>query len=320
MTRLSLSPALAAALVDSGLEVVVTGATGWLGQATLELLDSCPGWSMASRVHAFASRARTVSLRSGTRVEVHPLRDLPRWKVPHCLVTHYAFATREHVSRMGLSEYVARNEAITSWVVDYVSRHRPAGLAVVSSGAVYAGGDLSTNPYGVLKARDEATFLELQAPTGDGAVRPRVVVPRLFNLAGPFLTKPDDLVLGSIIRDIAAGGPIRLRSTHPVVRSYVHVGDLVELLLATMLGDGPLPTAPFDTAGEREVEVGQLAELAASVLGHPGMAIDRPPLETTEADRYVGDPTTLRALAEAYGIGLRDLPAQIVDTADFMIG
>lgn len=274
---------------------------------------------MASRVHAFASRARTVTLRSGTRIEVHPLRDLPRWPVPGCLVMHYAFATREHVSRMGLSEYVERNGEITLWVVDYVSRHRPVGLAVLSSGAVYSGDDLDINPYGVLKARDESTFLDLFTPTSGGGVQTRVLVPRLFNLAGPFLNKPDHLVLGSIIRDIAAGGPIRLTATHPVVRSYVHVGDLVELLLAAMLGDQPLPAVAFDTAGEREVEVGELAELAASVLGRPGLAVERPPLDTTEADRYVGDPSTMRAMAEAYGIEMRGLPAQIVDTADFMM-
>ena len=44
--------------------------------------------------------------------------------------------------------------------------------------------------------------------------------------------------------------------------------------------------------------MGELAELAASVLGEPGMPIQRPPLEDTEADRYVGDPTVIKALAD----------------------
>ena len=148
---------------------------------------------------------------------------------------------------------------------------------------------------------------------------PRIVIPRLFNLAGPFLNKPD-YVLGSIIRDVARGGPIELRATHPVERSYVHVGDLVELAFAVMLGQKAAPSEPFDTAGERDIEVGELAALIASVLGKSGMEIRRPSFDGSPADRYVGDPSVIRPLAHSYGITMRNLPTQIEDTAAFMTG
>ena len=146
---------------------------------------------------------------------------------------------------------------------------------------------------------------------------PRVVIPRLFNLAGPFLNKAD-YVLGSIIRDIDRGGPIRLRACGPVVRSYVHVGDLVDLAFTIMLRDGPAPRQAFDTAGEREIEVGELAELVASVLGEPGMEVLRPALDGTPADVYAGDPVVMNLLARAYEIDLKQLPRQIEDTARYM--
>jgi nucleoside-diphosphate-sugar epimerase len=139
-------------------------------------------------------------------------------------------------------------------------------------------------------------------------------------LAGPFLHKPDHFVLGSIIQDIARGGPIRIRADHPVVRSYVHVGDLVDLIVATLLDPEPVPVAAFDTAGEREIEVGELARLAASVLGHPEMPIERPPVDSGRSDRYVGDPAVMHQLARRAGIELKPLPAQIEDTARFMAG
>lgn len=320
MKRLSLAPALSAKLLDSGLEVVVTGASGWLGQATLEVLESCLGPALQARVHAFASVAKSMTLRSGTQIDVHPLTDLRRWGgAPH-LLTHYAFVTREYVTAVGITGYVARNEAITSVVADHVARHQPVGMAFLSSGAVYLGDDLATNPYGVLKARDERTFFDLAGRHRDRGPGLRLVVPRLFNLSGPFLHKPDDLVLGSIIRDIDSGGPIRLKATHPVVRSYIAVGDLIELAWASLLDERPLPLEGFDTAGEREVEVGELAELASSVLGHTGMPIERPPLESPSSDRYVGDPTTMRSLMARYGIVMQHLPSQIADTAEFMRG
>ena len=318
MRRLTLSPVLSGRLADSGLDVVVTGAGGWLGRATLEMMESCLGPSVATRVHAFASSSRTMLLRSGTALEVRALSDLAGWSGGSHLVVHYAFVTREHVTRLGLAEYVRRNEAITALVAGHVASHRPAGTAMVSSGAVHLGEDPSTNPYGVLKARDERTFLELARQQRSVGPEPRLVIPRLFNLAGPFLNKVDDYVLGSILSDIALGGPIRIRATRPVVRSYVHVESLIELLFAAMLGEQSLPMRGFDTAGERSVEVGELAALADSVLGHPDMAIHRPPLESTSQDRYVGDPTIMNDLVAALGIAMHPLPDQIVDTARFL--
>ena len=75
-----------------------------------------------------------------------------------------------------------------------------------------------------------------------------------------------------------------------------------------MLGGGPAPLEAFDTAGEREIEVGELAALAASVLGQPEMEILRPALDGTPADRYVGDPAIFNFLARSYGIELQTLP------------
>jgi nucleoside-diphosphate-sugar epimerase len=233
--------------------------------------------------------------------------------VPH-LLAHYAFATREHVAQLGIDSYMERNEEITELVAAHVNRTRPIGMLLVSSGAARLGDDPVLNPYGVLKARDERLFLDLAARLGREGTAHRIVVPRLFNLAGPFLNKPD-YVLGSIIRDIARGGPIQLHANHRVVRSYVHVQDLVDLAFAMMLGDQPTPQEPFDTAGEREIEIGELAELTASVLGQSGMPVRRPPIDDPRTDRYVGDPSVIHSLARTYGTEFRSLERQIEDTA-----
>jgi UDP-glucuronate decarboxylase len=318
MSFLDFAPITGARLVDSGLDVVVTGGGGWLGQATLEMLESTLGEQLFTRVHVFASERRTVSLRSGTRLDVYSLGEIPKLSIGPHVLAHYAFATRELVSGLGLTDYVAHNEEISQHVADHVQRTRPVGLLVPSSGAVYLGDELATNPYGVLKARDERRFHDLAGEERGGRPSLRLVVPRLFNLAGPYLNKPDHYVLGSIIRDIGRGGPIELRAIHRVVRSYVHVGDLVELAFAIMLGEGPAPIGPFDTAGEQEIEVGQLAELAASVLGKPGMAIRRPPIDDSVTDRYVGDSSPMDSLCRDYQLEMRRLPSQIEDTAAYM--
>jgi UDP-glucuronate decarboxylase len=315
---LAFSPDTGTRLAESGLPVVVTGGGGWLGQATLEMLESSLGIHMASRVHVFASSRRSMTLRSGTEMEVFPLNALSQLRIGPHLLAHYAFATREFVAQLGTAKFIARNQGITNVVADHVDRSGPVGMLILSSGAVYLGSDMATNPYGVLKAQDEHLFLGMAEGLGGVRPTPRVVIPRLFNLSGPFLNKVDHYVLGSIIQDIKRGGPIRLHADKLVVRSYIHVADLVDLAFAIMLGDQAAPLEAFDTAGEREIEVGELAELAASVLGVSGMPILRPPVDDSQIDRYVGDSAVLNSLARSHGIITRKLPSQIEDTARSM--
>jgi UDP-glucuronate decarboxylase len=313
-----LSTPVSKVLVDSELEVVVTGAGGWLGRATLEMLDNALGTRADSRVHAYGSTGRWESLRSGRRVLVRPLTELPALTVGPHLFTHLAFSTREHAERQGVDAYVAGNRGITELVVGHLGEAMPVGLFMPSSGAVYRGEDGTTNPYGALKLEDEFVMLELASPKAPGSNHCRTVIPRVFNLGGQFLNKPSAYALGSILGDIGRGGPVRLKADHPVVRSYVHVADLIELAFAVMLGPGPIPDRPFDTAGEREIEIGELATMAIEVCGRPDILIERPKMSGTAADRYVGDGSIMHRLANDYGVALRTLPQQIRDTAFYM--
>jgi UDP-glucuronate decarboxylase len=308
---------VASRLDASDLEVVVTGGTGWMGRATLEMLESSFGPDLVARTHVFGSSARPLVLRSGSEIQIHALSALSDLRLGKHLVAHFAFATREFVQELGPGEYIRRNQGLTELVSDHLARSDAVGLFVPSSGAAYAGGDLDTNPYGALKRSDEERYLAMMHGTSDVTVG-RVIVPRVFNLAGPFLNKPDRYALGSILTDIGNGGPVRLTAAHPVVRSYVHVADVVALAFAVLTGDGPVPGRPFDTAGAGEIEVGELASLATSLLGQDGMLVERPPLDGQGPDRYVGDPTEMDALVRAYGLTAASLREQIRDTARYL--
>jgi nucleoside-diphosphate-sugar epimerase len=316
--RLSFSPAVARRLLGTEHAIVVTGGGGWLGQATLEMLEQALGESFAARVRVFGSARRPLRLRSGRTVQSAPLSELAQLPPQPCLVAHYAFLTRDRVAGLSLRDFVEQNEAISSLVAVEARRLGAAGVFVPSSGAVYGRGrtletDLATNPYGAMKARDEERFLAL---AGDEVQR--VLAIRIFNLAGPFINKIASYALSSILTDIRAGGPVVLRADRPVVRSYVHVRDVIELAFALLTRAAAAPTRPFDTAGEIEIEVGELARRAARLLGRPQIAIDRPPLVAGAADRYVGDGGTMAALLAAEGLGAITLDDQIRATARYL--
>jgi nucleoside-diphosphate-sugar epimerase len=295
--------------------VVVTGATGWLGMATLERLEKQLGDQFERRVFAFASRRKVVRLRSGRTIACAPLAALSELATGPYLFLHYAFITKDRLAGLALPEFVRLNEEIFAIVSNTARRVAATGFFVPSSGAVYRDGrsleqDLDRNPYGAMKLRDEERFTRL----AEELQRP-LVIARIFNLAGPYINKLRSYALGSILDDILHDRPVELRAAHRVVRSYVHVDDLISLALTSL---GAEHSALFDTFGDVEIEIGELATLALDVLGKTGGSVRRPTILGGDEDRYVGDQRAIAALAAKYGIEFRSLRQQIQDTADFL--
>jgi UDP-glucuronate decarboxylase len=318
-SRLQFPPSLAAALRGSDLGVVVTGAGGWVGQAAVEMLAQAFGESAGERLALFASTDRRHRLRSGDTLACRRLASIAELPIRPWLFFHFAYATRERVGEFGLADYVRVNRSITSDVIAGARRVGAAGLFVTSSGAVYRRdraleSDLQSNPYGALKVEDERAFAELAQQLGC-----RAVLPRVFNLAGPFVNKLQSYALSSLILAAQRGQPLVIRAAHRVVRSYIHVADLVSLALAVLLEGGIEQVTRFDTAVDRAVEIGELADCILGVL-EAKLPIERPRLDPDRGtdDVYVGEFEPVRALAGRHRIDLLPLEAQIRDTAGYL--
>jgi nucleoside-diphosphate-sugar epimerase len=300
------------------LNFVVTGATGWIGRASLGLLDAKLGRRFGERVFAFASKAGTTRLLSGKTVSYSPLAtitDLPQGRY---IFLHCAFLGKERCADLSLADYVRSNEAISELVSTAARRVKTRSFFLPSSGAVYdehriLTTDLERNPYGVMKLRDEERFRRLTEE-----LRAPLVIARVFNIAGPYMNKLNSYALSSIIGDILARRSVKLRADRRVVRSYVHVNDLLALVWEC-LENAFCEQQLFDTTGETEIEIGDLARQALDILGWPEGAIERSPLSPDAVeDRYVGDNTVLSMLTARYGVLFRGLPEQIRDTAAYL--
>jgi nucleoside-diphosphate-sugar epimerase len=315
MNHIALPSALADRLRDSRWRVLVTGASGWLGRAALDLLahDFGPGWDR--RVEAFGSAARRLTLRDGTGIVQRPLSELAALPPRPSLLLHFAYLTREKVAGMSPEDYVATNREITRTVLDAGVRAGVERAVVTSSGAVHAtlAAPASPDPallYGRLKLEDEALFASFaQAASGR-----RALALRLFNLSGPYINKP--YVLWSFIEQ-ARAGHIDIQARGPVIRSYTSAANLLGVGLGHLLGDEAEPFQCVETAGECEVEMDALAEAVRAVV-NPSATIARATADGRPADRYVGDGRAYRALMQRYGVAEDLLPRQIGDTADYL--
>lgn len=299
-----------AALADPDERVAVTGATGWFGATAMELLHDALGDEASGRVTGYASAARDLVLSDGRSVPVRPIAELASAAPAPTVLLHFAYLTRDRVADLGVETYVARNVGLSAQVLEAVRRHRPRAVVAASSGAVYAPGggyvhDVAADPYGALKRVDELAFLAAAAEVGGTCV-----VPRIFSVGGPFITKPEAYALGSMIMMALAGEPVRVTARRPVVRTYCGVDEVVALSLWAALRG---PSRVLDSAGD-PVEVGELAAAVARVLG--GGPVVRPELDPTlPPDRYCASGADMAALAREAGLELRGLDDIIRTTA-----
>lgn len=317
---LSFSPALVASVRTSPYHFVVTGANGWLGKATLDMLHQALGESFATRVTALGSRRAQISLADGQPLPVHALAE---WQPPlpqPVLVFHYAFLTKDKVDSISAEEYAARNVAIGTVVRNWIVTGNVRGVVLPSSGAVYdylqaKSRDSAATLYGQLKHNDEAAFGEICEARKTG-----LIIPRVFNLSGPYINKFDSYALASFIFQILSAQPVTIRARRPVLRSYYFIGDLIELCLQLLLSQTTAATECFDVAGEEIVELGELAQRVAEVLkDRAQISIQRlPMLIDAVEDRYVGNRSRIEELEKRVGIVPMPLDEQIRITSMYI--
>jgi nucleoside-diphosphate-sugar epimerase len=314
--RPALRGAGARRLVEGGARVVVTGASGWIGLATLEMLHGLLGESFQSRVACFGGRARRLSLREGVEVAQAPLEALDELAAVPSLVLHLGFITQGPQMTLGAGDYVAANKALAQRVISALDRIGAEAVFLASSGAAYladpGGGPQSKELYGWLKVQDEDAFSRWGAERGK-----TVATARIFNLAGPYMNRRLTYALACFIADALAGRPITVRATHPVYRSYTAIEELMSVAFGALTAS-PSRAFAFDTAGEETLEMGELADCVAAALGSSHRVV-RPQMHAgAAADRYVGDGAAYTALGRELAVARTSFSDQIRQTADYM--
>jgi len=308
-----LEPHVEQTLHESRARIVVTGAGGWIGMATLELLAAALGPEFPARVCCFGSSQRTLTLLDGTAIELQPLEGIASLDAQPTLVLHFAFLTKDRAETMDEQAYMQANRQLDRTVLEALDTIGAEAVFVASSGAAARADDPHASPamrlYGGLKRDQEAQF----AAWAERAQK-RVVVARIFNLSGPYINKQRSYALGSFILDALDGGPISVVAPHRVTRTYVAVRELMSLGFAILL-DGSNGMTRFDTGGE-PMEMQDVAEAVAALLGP--VAIERPPVDASNGDSYAGDGDAYRALLARHGITPVPFARQVVETAEFI--
>ena len=303
---------VAASLQQSACRIVVTGASGWLGRATLDLLHETLGDAFAERVMCFGSRRADVRLSDALTIGQRPLSELGTLPRHPTFLLHFAFLTKDRAEAMPEAEYCAANRSIRRIVLDALDPIGVEAAFVASSGAARYADDASAAPamrlYGLLKHEDEDAFSRWAEARGT-----RATIARIFNISGPHINKVRSYALSSFMLDALAGKPVAVHARHEVRRGYVAVRELMSLVFAMLL-DRQAGVTRFDSGGE-EIELSALAAMIASSMDCP---VECPAVRDGRADIYVGDDRSYRRLLDRHGIARVPLADQIDETAAFL--
>lgn len=306
-----LEPAIARAIADGDQHIAITGASGWIGLATLDLLEKALGDSVTHRISCYGSGARMLTLRGGRQFRQRPLAELSALEADRIWLLHFAFQTKDRAEAMSEAEYRAANDAISATVLDAVRTLPVAAAFIASSGAASKAADPLASPamrlYGQMKLDDEQRFGDWAQASGR-----RAVIGRIFNITGPYINKHQAYAIANFIQDALAGRPIEVRARREVFRAYVAIRELMSLIFALMAQPGGGVTR-FDSGGEK-LELGAVARTVADVLR--GGPVHRAAIDDPVADCYAGNAASYARLLEQHGIASVPLDRQIRETAE----
>ena len=314
--HLGLTAANGSALTASGAPVVVIGPSGWIGSAALAMLEQAfSADELANRLLVFGSHARKITLPSGRAIACAALDRLGAADISGSPILHFGYLTKDKTHAVDDDAYIAANEAIQAHVLRAVETSAPSGLFFASSGGVYQGREpgkptRGDNLYGWMKLRHEAQFAAAAEDAGVALVNGRI-----FTIAGEYVNKVDLYALASILVALREERPIRLTASVEVWRSYTYVGDVINFALAMLL---KRQSGTLDIAGERPIEIGDLALLCREVTGKGHLAIERPPLTAGATNSMIGDHADYHRLLAREGIRPLALEAQIAATAAYL--
>lgn len=288
--------------------ISVTGASGWLGKSTLEIVKAS-GHDM-TKVVALASTKKDIVLDDGMVVNAHPITDPPDLIQETEVLIHLAYLTRDKVSSVGYDEYVLTNLDLTSIALSWLANFPIKSFVTVSSGAR---NDQSTgapetnirsNPYGFLKRVDELTFEEECNRRGITAV-----IARLWGATGLDMMDAEKYAIGNFVISALKNQKIEISSGHKVVRRYVDSREFMQVCIElAKLG----VSANFDSGGP-EIEIGQLAHEIDRQFGG-NIEISRPSESNREDDLYFPKSKDFEEYARISKINLSSIQEQISNT------
>ncbi|NQY42194.1 MAG: SDR family oxidoreductase [Legionellales bacterium] len=296
-------------------KIYITGPSGWIGKFFIEELYKYFQEDIHEIVIPISSSRKRIKLLSGLELTcISYDESLKLQPTNNNLLCHFAFLTRDKVDGLSLNKYIENNENISKYILKLVKLLQIEKMLYLSSGAVYRKNrelesNIQANPYGFLKRKDEECFSKIAAQSGI-----QLLIPRVFNVAGPYINKISTYAISNFIMQIEESREVKINAKGKVWRSYLALEDLFNLCFLWFLDiNKKQKTYIFDTVGTKEVELDDLATMIYQYLGLQPLIL-REYNNKIKEDYYVGESSMQKGLCDAYDYKINDLNSLIKTT------
>ena len=287
---------------------IITGASGWLGRATLEYFYRIFQDDIEKFVFPISSSQKNIKLSNNFSVKTYEYsHNFDNNKT--YIIFHYGYATKDKLAIFSDDEFNKNCQKINDSLGIIIKNYRIDSLIFPSSGAIYN----QNNLYAKNKINDELYFLELSEKYNFN-----LMIPRIFNIGGPFINKPQDYALSNIILQAKANKKIIINANNNVFRSYIHIENLIDLFFKWLGDNDKESPIIFDASHPNKIEIKDLAKKISEVLKIDCEIISSNYNSQNLSDDYVGDSIKMLSLYKKYQIDLDNLEQIILDTNLFL--
>lgn len=291
-------------------KIIITGATGWLGQEYLYSQYKKYGKNFIDDYILVGNMARSINLFGEIPVQVYSLDNLnPLDEIEG--IIHLAYVLRHRVKEFGVQEFLKRNEQITKKIVEIVLIHKPKWIVNVSSGAIFERetGEFETNPeknpYGYGKRQEELALLEVASK-----FEIPLVIGRLWGASGYKMPPNPAYAFSDFVGSAILKGQITIQSDFKVFRRYCDAGEFLEVLVS----EACLGNSLILNSGGPLHEIEEIAEMIKALVGN--VTIHRPLIENRPVDDYYPRESNFESIAFKNGIELASMRIQVQRTVD----
>ena len=211
-------------------KILISGASGWLGNSTLKYLEK------RYKLEKLKENLQVVStsnknLDSFPSITTKTYEQLIKEDSKYDGFIHLASLTKDKSLIMNKNEYIGEYLKITSNAVKLLQKTKK-WFIFISSGAIWEEPNqtleksIEKNPYGFLKRLEENLFSEI-CNNSDITY----VCGRLWGGAGFDLREPEKYAIGSLILNALKNQNLQINSGHKVYRRYVDTSLFMELCI-----------------------------------------------------------------------------------------
>lgn len=232
-------------------KILITGASGWIGQELLCMLQDSYGKLSNLDLTCAASSSKTISIH-GEEIKCISLSNVKGSNV-FDLIIHLAFLLPKTSFVGDHEKYVAINQGLLE-VTKAIFENNPKALKLVfSSGAA---SDIATSNYSELMKSYSTQKKEMEVAL-DGL---DTLIVRLWSATGHHLPTDSHYAVRDIIRMAKSGETIVIKNN--VQRSYIQIQELIQSVLQFLYTGG----RGLVNSGGYSVTLSELAKIIVEVL------------------------------------------------------